>query len=206
MKTSMRTLKLIGSTVTALAVVFGLSAGNALAQGHDHDAGGDSHDKKGKTESMGHAHDRASLHQGSVTMTDKHHFEVVFHNEELRIYVYTMAQDPIPNLKGVSGSAFLKSKKGDTLSLKLSYVAPDSSMKSTQGYLTAKHDFSGVKKGTMKCSFNIDGLANPKETSVNFRESVMVHDEKSKHEKMKMKMEHGDDKNKKDSDHDHGGH
>jgi len=207
----MKTFKLTGSIMVAFAVVFALSAGSVLAQGHEHKDGAEGHAKKGQAGSMGHSHDRAALHDGSVTMTERHHFEVVFHEDELRVYVYTMAQDPINNPKGISGSAFFKSKSGDTLTLKLSYVAPDSASHSTQGYLSAKHDFSGVKKGTMKASFTIDGLANPKEPSVTFRESVQVHDEEGQHGE---KAEHGDQMEKghgggghdADGDHDKGGH
>ncbi len=214
----MKTSKLIGSTVVAFAVVLAMSAGSVLAQGHEHKEGAKGHAEKSMAGSMGHSHDRASIHDGSVTMTDKHHFEVVFHEKELRVYVYTIKQDPITNLKGLSASAFLKSKGGDTLTLKLSYVAPDSAMKSTQGYLSAKHDFSAVKNGTMKASFSIDGLDNPKETSVTFRESVKVHDEEGMHgDHMKKGHDddhdggHDDDNDKDhdgghDDDHDHGSH
>lgn len=184
----MRTMKLIGPAVIVLGVFLGLNAGRVLAQEHGHED---------QAEKSGHSHDRATLHGGSVTMTQQHHFEVIFHEKELRIYVYTGAQDPIFDLKGISGSVMFRSKGGDTLTVKLSYDAPDSSHESTQGYLSVKHDFSGVKEGTMKASISLEGLSNPKETSVTFRESVRLQVEDS-HEKEKEHEEHGE--------HDQGGH
>lgn len=176
----MRTMKLIGSAVIVIGVFFGLNAERVLAQEHGQEE---------KAEKSGHSHDKAALHKGSVTMTQQHHFEVVFHEKELRVYVYTGGQEPILDLKGVSGSVLFQSKGGDTLTVKLSYVAPDSSDESAQGYLSLEHDFSGVKEGTMKASISLEGLSNPKETSVTFRESVRLQVEKS-HEKEEKHEEH----------------
>lgn len=176
----MRTIKLFGPAVIVLGVFLGLNAGRVLAQEHDHED---------QVEESGHSHDRAALHKGSVTMTQQHHFEVVFHEEEMLVYVYTGSQDPIFDLKGVSGSVLFQSKGGDTLTVKLSYIAPDSLQESAQGYLSVKHDFSGVKEGTMRASISLEGLSHPEENSVTFRESVRLQVEES-HEKEKEQEEH----------------
>ena len=178
----MRAMKQIGLAVIMLGVLLGLNAGRVLAQEHGNGK---------KAEKSGHPHDSAASHGGSVTMTQQHHFEVVFYEKELRVYAYTGKQEPILDIKGVSGSVLLNSKGGDALTVKLSYVAPDSSHESAQGYLSGKHDFSGVKEETMRATFSIEGLSNPKEKSVTFRESVRLNVE---------------DGSKKGKEHKQGGH
>ena len=186
----MRTMKQIGLVVIILGVLLGLNAGRVLAQEHGHEE---------QAEKSGHGHERAAIHEGSVTMTQQHHFEVVFHEQELRVYVYTGNQEPILALKGVSGNVRFQSKGGDTLTVKLSYVAPDSSHESAQGYLSVMHDFSGVEEGTMRASISIEGLSHPEESSVTFRESV----------RLRVEEDHGEEEEKEPeehNEHEHGGH
>lgn len=175
----MKTMRLIGTLVIVLGVFLSLNYRQVLAQDHED-----------KHEMAGHGHDRASLHGGSVTMTQQHHFEVIFQKKELRVYVYTIGQDPIFDLKGISGSVFFQSKGGDTLTVDLSYAIPDSTEEATQGYLSLEYDFSSVKEGTMKASISLEGLSNDNESSVTFRESV----------KLQAKVDPGDKKEHNDHD------
>ncbi len=193
----MRTMKQIGPAVIVLGVLLGLNAERVLAQEHGHED---------QAEKSGHSHERAALHGGSVTMTQQHLFEVVFYEKELRVYAYTGNQEPILDLKGVSGSVLFQAKGGDTLTVKLSYVAPDSLHESTQGYLSVKHDFSGVKEGTMRASISLEGLSHPEESSVTFRESVRLHvedvpGEEKEHEEDEEHEEHDDSGHQEKEEH-----
>ena len=45
-------------------------------------------------EAEGHAHDRSEAHGGSSTMTEDFHFETVFHEDAVMIYVYDGTRNP----------------------------------------------------------------------------------------------------------------
>ncbi len=59
---------------------------------------------------MGHSHEMAELHGGSVTMTPTHHFELLCTPKEARLYVYDGKQIPIPSLDGMKASMILAGK------------------------------------------------------------------------------------------------
>src|SRR5581483_9760531 len=106
---SMRTV------VIGIVVVGALAGGVAFfLHGHEHgdnDHGGHEH-SRGEAEKAGHSHANIQAHGGDVTMTQRHHFEVVFREASVRVYAYSQSQEPIA-AKGLSGTAKLVKKGSD---------------------------------------------------------------------------------------------
>lgn len=108
---------------------------------------------------MGHSHEMAELHGGSVTMTPANHFELLCTPKEARLYVYDAKQVPITNLDGMKASMMLQEKTGKPMTMSMTYVKPDAAKGHAQGYFVAAHDFSVADKMAMKATFTIEGLA-----------------------------------------------
>ena len=108
---------------------------------------------------MGHSHEMAELHGGSVTMTPTHHFEVLCTPKEARLYVYDGKQIPIPSLDGMKASMILQEITGKPMTMPMTYVKPDAAHGRTQGYFVAAHDFTGADKNALKATFTVEGLA-----------------------------------------------
>jgi len=93
-------LRLIASRALPIAALVLSVALPAAAQGHDHGKHG---------EKAGHSHAKAEGHGGAVTMTKAHHFEVVYTEKGVHIYVYDSSQNAV-DPKGSSGEVTFKFK------------------------------------------------------------------------------------------------
>jgi hypothetical protein len=110
-------------------------------------------------EKVGHSHEKCELHGGEVVMTPANHFEVLFTDQEARIYVYDENQAPIVSLDGLKANLTLQSKSGKSAPLPVTYLPPDSTSRRTQGVLVARHDFTGIGKTPTKALFHFEGIA-----------------------------------------------
>lgn len=152
--------------MVALSLVF--SGGGAFAQS----GGGHQTMKSGINEAeTGHSHEMAAIHGGSVTMTPQHHFELLFTDDEARVYLYNSQQTPITDPKAAKTSMTLIRKDGQPEAMELSYVAPDPELGRTQGYFFAHRDMSGTKEGEMKATVKIVGLGKD---PIEFRTPVLM--------------------------------
>jgi len=127
------------------------SATEVLAQAHEgqHGHEAEQHDEEG----AGHSHAKAAQHDGSVVMTEKHHFELVFAGDAVKVYGYDKDQKPI-SLKGASGSASMRVRGGSSGKAELKYHAEDPG-----GYLEAHFEGLGkLKPGQAKITFAVSGL------------------------------------------------
>lgn len=127
-------------------------------------------------EGAGHSHEKAAQHGGVVAMTEKHHFEIVFHGDEVKVYGYDKQQNRIP-LESVSGKVLLRTKEGKAQETPLKYYSDDSG----KGYLEAEIEgISEYEAGSAKLTFTLSGLAGP-ESTVSFTESYKPHEEGEGH-------------------------
>lgn len=168
-----------------LAVAFPACAQDSHDDDHKKKDSGHAHgdDDKHEKEAAGHSHSKAEGHGGGVVMTKAHHFEVVYHEKSVRVYVYDSTQKAI-DPKGASGTVSTKfRKKGRSkISAKLKYVSPKKSEKGhddhddhgAQGYLEATANFSKLEKGGAKSDFAIIGLSNSKEKKVTFKDTFAL--------------------------------
>jgi hypothetical protein len=131
----------------------------------DHDHGHDDHNH-GEAEKAGHSHASAQAHGGDVTMTQRHHFEVVFRDASIRVYSYGPAQEPIEP-KGLSGTAKLLKKGADKPSESTLTVATDPA-EPARGFLEAPVDLKGLEAGSAKITFDVSGFADGQEPKVSF--------------------------------------
>ena len=136
-----------------LLVAYGAdaSATEVLAQAHgdQHGHEAEQHDE----ESAGHSHAKATQHDGSVVMTEKHHFELVFAGDAVKVYGYDKAQKAI-SLKGASGSASMRVRGGGSGKAELKYHS-----EGPGGYLEAHIEGLGkLKPGQAKITFAVSGL------------------------------------------------
>ena len=150
-----------------------------------HEAG---HAKVGHgNETEGHSHAKAEQHGGLITMsTNKEfHFEVVFHSDLVRVYLYDGKQNPI-SAKGVSGITSLLFREPDhkpkSLNADLVYINPTEQKKDEhdhghkkeekgrheQDFLQAKINLAKVQTGNMKAVFALKNLPGKNEKNVNF--------------------------------------
>ncbi len=127
-----------------------------------------------KEAAMGHSHEMAQLHGGSVTMTPTHHFELLCTPKEARLYVYDDHQAPLVNLEHMKASMMLQEKAGKPMTVAMTYVKPDPAHGRSQGFFSAAHDFSGVAKNAVKAVFTIEGLA---EKPVEFKSALSLGEE-----------------------------
>ncbi|MFV1967585.1 MAG: hypothetical protein ACC628_19320 [Pirellulaceae bacterium] len=130
------------------------------AEGHEHE------------EAAGHSHEKAAIHGGNVTMSKEFHFETVFHSDEVHVYVYNGAQDPI-DPKGVTGSIRIEwrdsARPAATASFK--YV-PGSS--GEVGHLQTSVDLSGVAAGQAKAAVDLTSLPGKAEKELSYKETVRL--------------------------------
>lgn len=71
----------------------------------------------------GHSHEQCELHGGQVSMTTAHHVETVASPDGIRVYLYSMDQQPLP-ADDVAGTVTLKAKSGKSQELKLTPFTP----------------------------------------------------------------------------------
>lgn len=204
--------------VATLGLVVGIGGGFWLyAQDHDHGKGHDEEHEK-----AGHSHEASQVHGGDVTMTEKHHFEVVFDEGGIRVYPYGKKQEPLA-AKGITGKASLQKKgAGKPTEQELKYVAADPKKGIFRDHLAASFDLKGLEKGSAKVTLELASLPDPEEKTTSFTvtfNGLSPHVEyvcpmkceggrgldpaKCPKCKMEMKREGGSEK-KGHGDHDHG--
>ena len=164
-------------------------------------------------EKAGHSHEQAEIHGGEVLMSKQHHFEVVWMEDHVMVYLYDGHQKPLP-AKGVTGEVTFKFKGGKTQKATLQLMeagkmqemmqheageghehegkmADMHKMMANQDHLVAKVDLGTAKEGEVKAVFALKGLPNEKEPEATFTAT---------YKKMKMKqsheMEHGEHEHK----------
>lgn len=135
----------------------------------------------------GHAHAKSALHGGQVSMTEAHHFETVFAEDGIHVYIYTMEQAPMM-VESAKGVASLRLEDGSKLDVPLAtraatkadgivYFCPMhpavvqmqpgecslcGGMKLyEQDHLHAKADLSKYAPGKMKVLVEVQGLGKP---------------------------------------------
>lgn len=144
--------------VSGLLVVGGLILAPTMAGarqgGHMHNGADEMHGEEGE----GHSHEMAMIHGGHVIMTQQNHFEVLFSEEGLRVYVYDGQQAAIADPAKASGTATLSTKAGKPTTLELTYRGPDKDHGRTQGFLFAPYDFGEVEEGSMKATISLKGI------------------------------------------------
>lgn len=131
-----------------------LAGGGAQAGGKGMD-----HQHMNQMSMEGQSHGMAKAHGGAVTMASHHHFESLFLPDAVRLYVYDENQKPVMDLKGLKAKLTLESKDGKTQSVALDLLPPDEKTGRTQPCLAASHDFADMKPGTMKATFEVQGVA-----------------------------------------------
>lgn len=208
----------------ALLLAAGLAFGGASvlrAQDHDHDHDHGDHDHGG--EKAGHSHEASAVHGGDVSMTEAHHFEVVFFENGVRVYPYGPKQELLA-AKGITGTAKL-TKKGVEKSVeqKLTYVPADDKKGTHRDYLEAAFDWKGIEKGGAKITIDLAGLPGEKEPKASFTVTFNGVTPKveyicpmkceggraldpAKCPKCKMEMKKTSSEGEKDDDHDHHDH
>jgi len=157
------------TVVIGIVVVGALAGGVAFfLHGHEHgdnDHGGHEH-SRGEAEKAGHSHANIQAHGGDVTMTQRHHFEVVFREASVRVYAYSQSQEPIA-AKGLSGTAKLVKKGSDKPTEATLNVATDSA-EAARDFLEAPLDLKGIEPGAAKLTVDISGLSDAQEPKVSF--------------------------------------
>ena len=149
------------TSITAAMVL--VAAGSpALAQ-HQHEG----HDES----TAGHSHERSTLHGGQATMTPNHHFEVLFLEKELRVYVYDGKQNPVADPKDAKVSVTFMMKDKAMEPVKLAYLAPDMEKGRAQGYFHADHGLDDTKLDSVKALVKVAGLTKE---PVEFRTAVAM--------------------------------
>ena len=158
---------------------------NEKGQKQTHEA---EHAKGGHSnETKGHSQAKAEQHGGLITMSTKKefHFEVVFHRDSVRVYLYDGKQNPI-SAKGVSGITSLLFREPDhkpkSLNADLVYINPAEQKKDEddhghkkeekgrheQDFLQAKINLAKVQTGSMKAVFALKNLPGKNEKNVTF--------------------------------------
>jgi len=139
------------------------------AHEHEHGDHADGHEHG---EAAGHSHEKAEIHGGNVTMTKEFHFETVFHPDEVHVYVYNGAQDPI-DPKGVTGSVRIEWRDSAQPAATASFeYVPGSSGK--VGHLQAPVDLSGVAEDQAKAAVDLTSLPGKAETELSYKETVRL--------------------------------
>lgn len=156
---------------------------------HSKNGGHDEHSEHGAGhagEAEGHAHDKAALHGGQVTMSieKEFHFEVLFQRDTVKVYLYNGDQLPI-SAKGVTGTVKLSSKDRSRkpISTVFAYFKSEEEGEHGQGhkeehgdqdFLQATIDSSKIQEGDAKADFSIKNLPGNKEKTVDFRETFQL--------------------------------
>lgn len=156
-------------------------------------------------EKAGHSHEKAEIHGGEVLMSKQHHFEVVWMEDHVMVFLYDGQQKPLA-AKGVNGEVTFKFKDGRSQQEALipmevskmqgmhhdeseehgehkedNKMAAMRQMMGNQDHFMAKVDLSGAKEGEVKATFTLQGLPNKKESTATFT---------AKYKKIKMSHDH----------------
>jgi len=147
-------------TLGTVAIVSGLLFCTPTFAQHEHDEG------------TGHSHALAEAHGGASTMSKEFHFETVFHQDAVMIYVYDGSQKPM-DASGLTGTIDMqfKDKSRESLQAKLEYVAGGSD---EVGYLRGSLDLDGVADQAAKAKVEIHGLSGRDEKDVSYRETFRL--------------------------------
>jgi hypothetical protein len=181
MRKSSRTLAMF------VILAFAAWAGFALATGAP-TKGGPPQPEAHHGEGAGHSHERCELHGGSVSMTEKHHFETLFAADGIRIYMYSGEQGPMMITKAISGSVKFVHVDGTSEEVPLVADVPKNGEKAvyfcpmhsnvvqtspgicplcggmklfTQNRLYGKADLSKAEAGSLKAVVHLTGLRGP---------------------------------------------
>ncbi len=124
----------IGAVVTIAVGALALWAVKAPAQ-HEHGMSGQTmtghqmtghasgaHEMTGGSDA-GHSHEKSEMHGGAVTMTDGHHVETVFGPDGVRVYLYSMDQEPLAADK-LAGTVLLKDRTEKPREVRLTPFTP----------------------------------------------------------------------------------
>jgi len=106
----------------------------------------------------GHSYEMAMIHGGQVSMTEQHHFEVLFTDTQARVYVYDANQKPIIDPKDVKVTMTLTGKDGKAEAKDLKYKGPAPDKGRTHGYFYLDRDMSTVKDGDMIATVKVMDL------------------------------------------------
>lgn len=137
---------------------------------------GETHEHTSEQE-VGHSHEKASSHDGDVTMTKEFHFEATFHNERIHLYLYDEGQKPI-SAKGVFGKVLFHLRDGSESEVQLEYVSKKDGV--SPDYLEGKSRLLSGQEGELKAVFHLEGLPGQEEKVLDF--AVTVTRGKNKHE------------------------
>lgn len=164
-----------------LATVILISPFIADAQGHDgpHGSGAkrqaspmDLHGSGG-TARNGRRPDRhasGAPHGGQVSVTRRHHFEVVYTPQETRIYIYSLSDQPI-DARGVRGEVVMQLKRQVQL---FRYPVKPMIDESNVAYLSVAVDVSRVPDGSMQVAFDLSDLPIRQEPNVRFSQAFAL--------------------------------
>ena len=160
---------------TAIGIVLsGALVAFAQHGGHDHGSKGTG-DHGSDGESMAHGHAEAEMHGGVSTMTQSHHFEVVYLEDGIRLYVYDDAQKPIA-AEGIEGNVTLSYKDAEAETVDLVYMLPvligsgHMAMESRE-YLFVPVDLSAEELGSFRAQMSLSQLPGDGESEVQFIDS-----------------------------------
>lgn len=165
------------------AALMGFGPRVALAREHGHEKKHDEHGKEKEHdehgEAEGHGHKKAEAHGGQVTMTKEFHFEVLFHRDEVRVYLYDIKQNPL-SMHGIAGTVSFRTRTGRKPAAQLRYVAPHGGdhdegghheAKKAVGYLSARAHLASAHPGGLKATFHLRNLPGKHEKELSFIET-----------------------------------
>ena len=152
---------------TAIGIVLsGALVAFAQHDGHDHGSDG---------ESMAHGHAKAEMHGGVSTMTQSHHFEVVYLADGIRLYAYDGAQNPVA-AEGIQGNVTLSYKDAEAETVDLVYMLPvligsGNMVMESRDYLFVPVDLSAAEPGSFRVQISLSQLPGDGESEVQFIDS-----------------------------------
>lgn len=140
--------RIVRATILSAALIFGLGLNPARAQ-HGHEERDQKHgeDAREHQEKTGHSHEQAAAHGGVVTMSKEFHVETVFLPDQIRLYLYDSAQNPMHvkhwknGLVVATGTVQFRNRGRGTATLEFEHAAPG-------GYVCPMHpDQRSIKSG-----------------------------------------------------------
>ena len=166
-------LKLFVAVMTVLAVsAWAIVRAQESHDGHDHGTSKEHEEAHSGHEGKGHSHEHSELHGGGSTMTQAHHFEIVYLADGIRVYTYDGAQKQI-SADSIKGEVTLTSDSTDPRTLDLIYVAPEEISQGSQkltmhDYLFAAIDLSEAEPLSFRARFEFSNLPAENEETVEF--------------------------------------
>ncbi len=153
---------IVKAMMLSCAVAFGLGINPSFGQ-HDHSK--HEHGAQEHGEESGHSHERAEGHGGVVTMSKEFHVETVFMPDQVRLYLYDSAQNPIhvkhwkKGLVEATGTVDFRDRQRGTTTLNFVHGMPN-------GYVCPMHtDQIADQPGKCtKCGMNLVKQDVPKDT------------------------------------------